>query len=339
MDEKTKVQLDITGYAEGTGRELSRDLTEWLSRRELSGEIVVEVSGEEPDVLPLTVALPHPPTTALRILSNALVAWLIARPRNSISIRISTSERRIELLQRVRGRRDASHEGVRAILEMATASRSETAFQGSSSKRGLGESSSPEIVADAAGSLADPNSQRAEFSLTDEEADTSTVPVMIYLSDEETHEQVESAIEVLLASAGLQIESRDDPVIGSWFRRMRATVKEAAHSPVAREAALTAAHMADTRLVLAQDASVTATLLQNLGPVLGALQPTKDAVIRTGALLVVKTDWSVFVFQLTAAQQAILDHRPQLVCSPHEIITALNLTPEYDDVGEHPELK
>jgi hypothetical protein len=34
----------------------------------------------------------------------------------------------------------------------------------------------------------------------------------------------------------------------------------------------------------------------------------------------------VRVFQLTAAQQAILDHQPQLALAPHEIISALQLT-------------
>jgi len=96
----------------------------------------------------------------------------------------------------------------------------------------------------------------------------------------------------------------------------------------AREAALVAAHCADTRLALAEDAAVTATLLQNLGPVIASLQPTKDAVIRVGALLIVKVDWVVNVYQLTAAQQAILDHHPQSQSSPHEIIAALDLPTE-----------
>jgi hypothetical protein len=190
----------------------------------------------------------------------------------------------------------------------------------------------------SSGGPADPNSQAAGFRRAAEEASASMMPVTIYLSDEAIHEQVETAIEALLAAAGLQVESRDDPVAGSWFRRMLATIKEAAHSPAAREATLVAAHVADTRLVLAQDAAVTAALLQNLGPVLAALQPTKDAVIRAGALLIVKVDWTVNVFQLTAAQQAMLDHQPQLARSPHEIIAALNLTPEDHQGDGHPEL-
>jgi superfamily II DNA or RNA helicase len=159
-------------------------------------------------------------------------------------------------------------------------------------------------------------------------AASETLPVSVYLSDEENHEQVIAAVEDLLATAGLVVEQRDEPVIGSWFLKMRATAKQAVMSPVAREAALTAVHAADTRLVLAQDAQVTSTLMQNLGPVLASLAHTKDAVLRIGALLIVKNDWTVQVIQLTAAQQATLDHRPQLSSSPRKILAALELSAE-----------
>lgn len=155
---------------------------------------------------------------------------------------------------------------------------------------------------------------------------TLTAPVTVYLSDEAAHEEVEAAVEALIARAGLQVEARDEPVLGSWFRKMHAGVRTLAGSPAGREAALTVAHAADSRLVLAQDAYVTATLLQNLGPVIQSLQPTRDAVLRIGALLIVKVDWAVQVFQLTAAQQALLDHQPQLATKPDQIIAALQLS-------------
>lgn len=66
-------------------------------------------------------------------------------------------------------------------------------------------------------------------------------------------------------------------------------------------------------------------MMQNLGPVLDALQTTKDAVIRAGALLIVKVDGVVVVHQLTAEQQLMLDHQPQLAQSPHDILAALEL--------------
>jgi hypothetical protein len=151
------------------------------------------------------------------------------------------------------------------------------------------------------------------------------LPVTIYLSDEDACHEVEGAVEDLLETAGLAVLDREDPVVGSWFRRMWATVSRAAQSQVVRESALTAAHVADTRLILAQDATITATMMQNVGPVLASLQPTKDAVVRLGAVLIVKVDWEVRVIQLTAAQQAVLDHRPQLATSPRDVIGAIGL--------------
>jgi hypothetical protein len=128
-------------------------------------------------------------------------------------------------------------------------------------------------------------------------------------------------------ATGGHIEHRDDPVLGSWFRGMRARVSEFVDSPLGHEVKNLAAHAAESRLVHAQDATVTATMLQNLGPVLVALQPTKEAVIRAGALLIVKMDSTLVVHQLTPAQQLQLDHQPQLAQSPYDILSALELRP------------
>jgi hypothetical protein len=160
------------------------------------------------------------------------------------------------------------------------------------------------------------------------EGDAGTVPLTIYLTDERYHAQVESAVETLFATADLRIVDREDPVIGSWFRRMTARAKDGMRSQASQDAALTAAHALDSRLIHAQDAEVTAKLLENLAPVIAALEPIRGAVIRAGALLVVKQEGDLSVLQLTAAQQARLDHRPQLARSPHEIVAALSLVPE-----------
>ncbi|MFE4967611.1 hypothetical protein [Streptomyces sp. NPDC056660] len=96
-----------------------------------------------------------------------------------------------------------------------------------------------------------------------------------------------------------------------------------AQSQTVRQDALTAAHIADARLAPAQDATITATMTQNVGPPLTSLQPAKDAVVRTGAVLAAKADWEVRVLQLTAAQQAIPDHQQQLATSPRDVISAI----------------
>ncbi len=154
-------------------------------------------------------------------------------------------------------------------------------------------------------------------------ADPRSFPVTIFLSDDALHEQVERAVNILIESAGLVIVSRQPPVIGSWFRRMRAVLR----SPAGEEVLATAAHAADSRFVLRADAEVTAMLLRDLGPVLTALQPSKDAAVRVGALLIVKVDWTVVVHQLTPRQQLVLDHSPGLETVPHQILHALGLPP------------
>jgi hypothetical protein len=153
-----------------------------------------------------------------------------------------------------------------------------------------------------------------------EPAPAAVVPVTIYLSDAAGSERVEAAVELLLASAGVEVTGRDDPVHGSWFRRMRGRF---AGSPAAQDLAATAMHAVESQLVHAQDATITANLMQNLGPTIAALQDYDEAVIRAGALLIVKVGPRLTVHQLTPAQQFRLDHQPELARSPYQVLTAL----------------
>ncbi|MFI9816761.1 hypothetical protein [Saccharothrix variisporea] len=155
---------------------------------------------------------------------------------------------------------------------------------------------------------------------------TKPVPVTIYLSEEAGHERVEAAVEELLRGVGGEVVERDEPIIGSWFRRMRARIGGFTQSEAGQEMAAMALHAAETRLVHLKDAEVTAKMMENLGPVLEALQPSAHAVVRVGALLIVKVDGAVAVHQLTAWQQLQLDHRPELALSPHDVMAALNET-------------
>lgn len=153
----------------------------------------------------------------------------------------------------------------------------------------------------------------------------TTVPVTIYLSDEAGHEAVEEAVDKLLADAGAEVDDRDDPVFGSFFRSLRATFRNIAATPEGNETAKVAVHAADARLVHAQDARITATLADGLSKVLAPLQNTTNAVIRIGALLIVKVDGNLVVHQLTATQQLVLDHKPDLTMDPRNILAALAL--------------
>ena len=244
-----EVRLDITSYPR-TSSWLWWDLERWLREDpELFVQIHIRPSSRTPEevvlpgpeVISFEVMLPPGRPELVLALARALVRWMRAGHLRDITVGLRFS-----------------YQGKAAELRSLT--------------------SDAEIISILlSGRLDLPWDVRQFLHRAAEEASDSVMPVTIYLSDETIHEQVERAIEAHLAGAGMQIRARDDPIAGSWFRSMRASLKEAARSPAAREAVLTTAHAIDTRLVLAQDAAVTNALLQNLGPVLGALQPTKDA--------------------------------------------------------------
>jgi dihydroxyacetone kinase DhaKLM complex PTS-EIIA-like component DhaM len=176
------------------------------------------------------------------------------------------------------------------------------------------------LISDQAVDVSAPSAVRAR-ALAAVEILEGVLPVTIYLSDGADHESVESAVEQVLDSLGLYVVGREDPVVGSWFRRMLASARSlATNDPVA-----SLVHGADARYLQRQDAENTALLMQNLGPLIASLTSTKDAVVRVGAFLVVKVDWVLVVTQLTAQQQLTLDHSPQLAAAPQKILHILGL--------------
>ena len=146
------------------------------------------------------------------------------------------------------------------------------------------------------------------------------VPVTIYLSEDDGHEQVQTAVEDLLRTAGWQIVHHDDPVAGSWFRRMWAQF-----GLVAGSMATIAGHRVESEQVRWPDADMTATMLRHVGPVITALQPTRNAVIWAGAVLIMKVNGVVSVRELTIDQRAWLTRQPALVTAPEDLAAALRL--------------
>ena len=116
------------------------------------------------------------------------------------------------------------------------------------------------------------------------------IPVTIHLSAGDA--EIEAAVVALLATAEAEITSREaDGSLRAW--------------PTTDEATL------------------TATCLRGLGPVIALLQAHEEAVLRVGAVLVVKQGPRLTVQELTEAQQARLDHEPDLATAPALILSTL----------------
>ncbi|HEV8561559.1 MAG TPA: hypothetical protein VGR06_35010 [Actinophytocola sp.] len=105
------------------------------------------------------------------------------------------------------------------------------------------------------------------------------------------------------------------------FRRTRAVLS----TSQAKEVRDTALHGLEASTVQRHDAINTATMMKHVGPLIASLKDQKNAVIRIGALLLVKNDGHLVVHQLTAAQQLKLDHQPQLAEEPLTILDVLEV--------------
>jgi hypothetical protein len=152
-----------------------------------------------------------------------------------------------------------------------------------------------------------------------------SLPVTIYLRYEAGHELVERAVEDLVGVAGFGIIERDDPVIASWFRRMRAKLGGAARTPVGQAVIEAGVHRADLEFIQRPDAEVAALLLANITPLLATLQPMGDTVIYLGVMLIVKAGGVTLVYKLTPHQQLVLNNAPYLLKAPDKILQALGL--------------
>jgi hypothetical protein len=165
-----------------------------------------------------------------------------------------------------------------------------------------------------------------------EDTAAAFVPVTIYLRDESSHEEVERAVQDVARSLGLSITERDEPLFGSWFRRMRAILVGGVPSRVGQEVLAAGALRADLDLVLRPEAEVAALWMVNLAPLVTSLESTQDAVVYLGIVLIVKSEGKLSVHKLTTRQQLVLNHSPHLLAAPGRILQALGL-PEDEATG------
>ena len=190
--------------------------------------------------------------------------------------------------------------------------------------------------------LADAHAELTEQGRSQPRADDAraprsvSLPVTIYLRDESGHELVERAVDELVATAGFVITERNDPVSGSWFRRMRATLAGAARSPEGRALIEATTLRADLELIQRPDAEVAALWMANIAPLLATLQSMGDAVIYLGVVLIVKSDGKTFVYKLSTHQQRVLNDSPHLLTDPESILRGLGAPAGHELPLPHP---
>jgi DNA-binding MarR family transcriptional regulator len=106
------------------------------------------------------------------------------------------------------------------------------------------------------------------------------------------------------------IEKRMGPEALAEFARQQVSELERRYAAVLAKHGVTAPPQTMAEAVSTDGSATAVALPANLEPVVASLQPFDNAEVRVGALMIVKANGVVEVFQLTLPEQAVLDHNP-----------------------------
>lgn len=167
------------------------------------------------------------------------------------------------------------------------------------------------------------------------------LPVSIYLDSARNASAVEHAVLDVLYTFGLTIEDAAPPVVGSWFRSMRARPdagRDVADvlNRIERSIEMQALHKPQAEIDAAQ-ADAVAKLITALGA-------DPNAFVQIGSVLLVKVDGVVVVRNLTQRELVFLQRNSGLLVSPKAILEALETfavndgPPRCEPAGDRPKV-
>jgi hypothetical protein len=150
-------------------------------------------------------------------------------------------------------------------------------------------------------------------------ATADDIELHIYLADGSQHAAVQSALESVLTDHGVADFQWEDPLTGSWFWHGKA---KAAAEEVGR-IGIELRRAAELRALDIPQSSVDANQGRAVSEFLTALSGERDAVIRIGSILLVKSDGIPVVLNLTQFELAALQRNPTWLAEPSRILHAL----------------
>lgn len=159
------------------------------------------------------------------------------------------------------------------------------------------------------------------FSLDDAPSDITsvTVPVQIYVDETAAGPVVERGLRDLLSEIGIVALTGPEPVIGSWYRKLFGTIKDASGTHTGQELR----RAAEIQLIDRYQAGIDGTTAGAVSTMIAALANTRGAVIQAGSVLLVKVDDKIVVRQLTPEQLVHWNENPSLFTDPAAALTEL----------------
>ena len=148
---------------------------------------------------------------------------------------------------------------------------------------------------------------------------TGVIPVQTYVDETAAGPGVERALQALLSEVGIMAPNGTDPIIGSWYRRLFGTVKDASQTRTAHELQ----RAAEIQLIDRYQAGIDGATAGAVSSLIAALSNTRGAVIQSGSVLLVKVDDKIIVRQLTPGQLLHWNENPGLFRDPGAALAEL----------------
>lgn len=155
--------------------------------------------------------------------------------------------------------------------------------------------------------------------------------VAIYLRDGGVREgeEIRKAVERFWAELGFEVVAEFDPVLGSFFQKLRAKAASPQGRAALQERLEKLERAAEVQLLAVPESQATLNNAQGLAALIQALEKESAAAIQLGPLLLIKTcrpdgASQVYSCTLTPAQLKHLERHPELLKDPGGLQAALD---------------
>ena len=189
----------------------------------------------------------------------------------------------------------------------------------------------PDAGPDRACGTSQPSSEVYLHSAADDaRASMDSWPVSIYLAEgsSASGEYIRSVVQEILEGLGYELIAESDPVIGSFWQRLRAKAREPQTQEALYERMAKLERAAEVRLLALPESQANMQNAQGLTAVIQALEKESAAAIQLGPLLILKIPLpgggsAVQCKTLTPSQLRVLERQPDLLRDPAGILPLL----------------
>nr|SBO96787.1 hypothetical protein BN4615_P6303 [Nonomuraea gerenzanensis] len=160
-------------------------------------------------------------------------------------------------------------------------------------------------------------------------------PITVYLEQESSSAEVETALEELATAFGLETVTDEPAIRGSWFRKWSLRGRELGNAQIVKEIAGEVRRTLELQNLHRAQAEVDEKKAAAVSGLIQALADQPNAAIMIGSLLLLKSGTALTVRDLTQRELMHMERNPDLLENPAKLLAALQAVSSSDSCDEH----